>query len=187
MSDEELIARAQQGDRAAFGILVERHGSALLRFATSMARDATAGEDAVQDALTSAWNAVGSWRGSGTVRGWLFAVTRNAVLRAARRRQGEPADHDSLEALAEGACFGDTTELTDDRLARRSVVEKAMNQLSAADREVLMLCDVEQLGGAEAALACATTVEALRVRLHRARLRLLAAVRRVDPEVNHEG
>jgi RNA polymerase sigma-70 factor (ECF subfamily) len=187
VTDEELIAQAQRGERDAFGRLVERHGAALLRFASSITRNPALAEDAVQDALAAAWNGVGSWRGAGSVRGWLFAVTRNAVFRSLRRRAGEPDDHASLESLAEGACFGDPGELADEQLARREVVETALGMLSEPDRELLLLCDVEQLAAAEAAVVFGTSPETLRVRLHRARLRLLAAVRRVDPEMSHEG
>jgi RNA polymerase sigma-70 factor (ECF subfamily) len=63
------------------------------------------------------------------------------------------------------------------RLEEREWLARALARLSQADREVLILRDLEGLSGEETAAALGVTVRAMKSRLHRARLRLAAQLR----------
>ncbi|MCU0616093.1 MAG: RNA polymerase sigma factor [Gemmatimonadaceae bacterium] len=183
-SDATLLRATVAGDTTAFDQFVTRHAAHVHRFLASLGvRDADA-DDAMQDTFVAAWRGAHGFRGDGTARAWLFTIARNAVRHTARRRVGEP-DHfapldaaDSLDAIALAAGWGSASESsTADRV---QLVQVALQQLEALDRDILVLRDMEGLSGDETAAALELTLPAMKSRLHRARLRLAVIVRRLE-------
>jgi RNA polymerase sigma-70 factor (ECF subfamily) len=189
LDDAALIERVASGDRRAFTVLVERHGAALYRFLVPLVGDAAVAEDALQDAFAAVWRHAGTFRGASSGRTWLYTIARHAVTHRLRRHENRPGFAESLESLedlGDAAGWGDPS--SGDRvmaaLEDRDRVQKALATLSPEDRELLALVDVEELSVKEAAEAVGVGVAALKSRLHRARLRLLA---QLGKEVSHEG
>jgi RNA polymerase sigma-70 factor (ECF subfamily) len=187
MSDEKgaldltLLGNAGRGDRGAFDRLVARHRSALLAMLSGILRgNRPVAEDALQDALLSAWGAAASFRGDASVRTWLATLCRHAAIRRMRRRSGEPAAHESLEVLALAAGWGDASfdpERAASLAEDRDRLLTALGSLSDDDREVIALRDLAELSGPEAAAALGLPLATMKTRLLRARLRLLGALR----------
>lgn len=177
--DAELIARAAVGDREAFAEVVARHGAHVLRFARAIASDQAAAEDALQETFLAAWRGAASFRGDASVRSWLLTIARHAVYRQHRRRSGEPEALEPLPDLGYAAGWGSVEDPEAGALRRESRVlfERALEQLDAADREVLLLRDLEGFAGDEVAAMLGITTAAMKTRLHRARLRLATKVR----------
>jgi RNA polymerase sigma-70 factor (ECF subfamily) len=177
LSDAELLRRAAEGDRSGFDALVQRHQGAVFRFARMLSRQDADAEEVLQETFLAAWRGAARFRGESAVLTWLLAIARRAVLRQTRRRVGEPAEFDSLEALGSAAGWGDPRAGGLPRLDDRLELERALSTLAASDREVLVLRDVEGLSTSEAARVLGVEDAALRARLHRARLRLAARLR----------
>lgn len=175
--DAELIRRTAEGDKLAFAEIVARHQAAVFRFARSIARTDAEAEDALQDTFLSAWRASAGFRGDASLRTWLLTIARNAVLRLQRRRVDEPEEMQPLEELGVAAGWGDDgPETVALRKEARHVLTRALQQLSLADREILLLRDVEELSGVDVAAVLGVELSAMKTRLHRARLRLAAKV-----------
>ena len=175
--DEErlILARVAERDPDAIRKFVRANQGPVYRFARRLLRDPAVAEDVTQDTLLAAVRAADRHRG-GSVKAWLFTIARNRVASVRRRRVGEPSAHLPLEALGREAGWG----AEDDTLARielRSTLEVALQKISEEDRELLLLRDVEGLSGPETAEALGLSLAAMKSRLHRARLRLAAAVR----------
>jgi len=86
-STAALASRARDGDRGAFGALVERHWAPLVRLARSVVGDVEA-EDAVQEALVAAWRRLPSLRQPAAFPAWIErSVVRRCLRRARRARQ----------------------------------------------------------------------------------------------------
>ncbi len=171
-SDEDLVERCARGDRAAFDVLVDRHGPALYRFARRRCGGGGQAEDAVQDGLLAAWRGASTFRGEAAARTWLFQVVLHACRRGTRRRAGEPDLHERLE---EAEDLPSSDPGADARLdARRTTraLERALAGLPDESREVVLLRDVEGLPGDEAAEVLGITLAAMKSRLHRGRLEL---------------
>lgn len=161
-----------------------RHGDAIWRFLRGLAGTDEAAEDALQECFLAAWRARGSFRGAGSARSWLLTIARNALYRAHRRRTNEPSQFDSVESLEElGPAAGWGAEGSNEdleRLENREWIEAALGRLSDRDREILLLRDVEGLTNEEVSRSLGLSIPTMKSRLHRARLRLMAELRRME-------
>lgn len=178
--DVTLLRRAAAGEAGAFERLVGRHEAAVHRFVRTLTDDRGAAEDALQEAFVAAWRGAATFRGDASVRSWLFTIARHAVHRQFRRAAGAPApaDLEPLDALGLKAGWGGNDPETDAiQNERRDTVARALEALDPEDRRVLVLRDLEQLSGDEAAAVLGIGLPALKSRLHRARLRFAARVR----------
>ena len=184
-SDAELLAQTAAGDRSAFDRFVERHQAAVLRLLRTGAASEADAEDAFQEAFIAAWRAAASFSAGATARGWILTIARNALHRQYRRRVGEPAAFVPLDELERDAGWGseEPPDALLERLEDRASLERALGDLAPADREVLVLRDLEELSGEETAAVLGITLRAMKSRLHRARLRLAAALK----EGSHAG
>ncbi|MCB1009442.1 MAG: RNA polymerase sigma factor [Acidobacteria bacterium] len=175
-SDGGLLARAAAGDRKAFDAFVERHQSALYRFALALGATPEEGEDLIQETFLAAWRGASGFRSEGSARSWLFTTARRRYWRHRSRRE---VDLRPLAELGEEAGWGvsglaqQLAPRWEDRLTLAAVFES----LTDSDREVLVLVDLEGFSLTEAATNLEISLPALKSRLHRARLHLAAALR----------
>ena len=184
--DAELIRAAAAGDRTAFGELVVRHQASVHRFARALTGSPAAAEDVLQETFLAAWRHARTYRGESSLRSWLLTIARRQSFHLRRRPADESSSDDSLEQLAQAAGFAD--EAGPERAAmaaqRRARLSAALEALPPEDTEVLLLRDVEEFSGEETAGTLGLTMAAMKSRLHRARLRLAAALREEDADVS---
>lgn len=179
--DPELLERAAGGDRRAFERFVEEHEGAVFRYIRTRTDDPEVAEDALQETFIAAWRSADTFRGSGSARAWLLTIARNAVRRQYRRPAGAPDDFEPLDAAAVRAGWGrDPDEAWTDRIAAAQIVERGFETLSADDREVLVLRDLEGFGNGAVAEMLGLSLAAVKSRVHRARLRFMESVRGID-------
>ena len=172
VSDETLIGRIAAGDPAAFDRLVRRHQAAVYRFVRAAAptEDPAEAEEILRETFAAARRAAPRHRNESSARPWLLALARQTIDR--RHSRPREADLVSLRELARAAGWGAGGNgiAGDEDLA----VEAAFAALPPEDREILTLCDREYFTVDEAARVTGLSDAAVRTRLHRARLRLLA-------------
>lgn len=177
--DAMLLAQTAAGDGLAYEQLVSRHQAAVFRYLQATLRDVADAEDAMQETFVAAWRSAGRYRGEAAVRAWLLGIARNTARHSRRRRAGEPAEYVGLDALGTEAGWGN--EDPEEQLLaslRRSALQAAFERLTESDREILVLRDLEDLAGDAVANVLGLTLGAMKSRLHRARLRLAAEVRK---------
>lgn len=185
-SEDSLITRIARGDRAAFAALVETHVDAVTRYARSITRNPELADEAVQEAFLATYRGAGAFRGESSDRTWLLGITRRQALKAIRRRAGAPDpaamvdvfEEESLGALALEAGFAEDDPETAVAAAEcRKNLYDVLDRLPPPDREILVLRELEGLTAPEAAVVLGIGVDAVKSRLHRARLKLMGAVR----------
>jgi RNA polymerase sigma-70 factor (ECF subfamily) len=160
------------GDREAFEALVEQYLDRLYRAALRLTGSPQDAEDALQDALLSAYQHWGEFRHASAGGTWLYRITVNAALSRARRRRPEEYLTDT------GYGQPDVVDWSEDLARRveadelRSVLESGIVRLHEDYRVVLVLRDVEGLSTAEAATILDLSEAAVKSRLHRARVLL---------------
>lgn len=168
-SESNLIEKARTGDEAALSRLVELYAPRILRFGLKLCRDEQDARDVVQQTLLSLASHLGDFRGDSHLSSWLFAIARSHCIkqrtRGAAALPTEELDRAGLQVAA--------PEHAPDEAFSREELERALDgairALEPAQREVLVLRDVEGLSAAEVAESLGLSVEAVKSRLHRAR------------------
>jgi len=182
LTDEELLKRTAAGEREAFDELVVRHQAAVFRFARAATEGPAAAEDVLQETFLAAWRAAGTFQGRSAVRTWLLTIARNQAWHQRERVGRVPVDDVALPELGEAAGWGDQSpEDAAVRSQRLGRLARALASLGPEEREVLVLRELEELTGEETAAALGIGLAAMKSRLHRARLRLAAELRRSGP------
>jgi RNA polymerase sigma-70 factor (ECF subfamily) len=174
-SDAELLAAARQGDAAALEALLVRYQPHLYRFGLRMCGNVEDAGDVAQESLISMARALGDFRGDSSVSSWLYTIARRFCIRKRRRSKFAPPREESLDApgteavqrLADPAP-GPEEQATNRELA--TVLTHAIDALDPSHREVLVLRDVEGLSAPEVAKILGVSVDAVKSRLHRARV-----------------
>jgi len=161
-TDSELIARALSESRAeAFGMLVERHQSAVRRFLRHLTRgDAATADDLAQETFIGAYRGLARFRADSRFETWLLGIAYNRFR--SLRRQGHP------EAPQSGAEAGEALEPPAERLTDlQQDLASAMARLSEHEQTALRLCF--QFGLSHADIASATGWPLGTVKTHVAR------------------
>lgn len=174
-ADDELLLRIQGGDEQAFMALYHRRQAALYRFALHLSGSAAVAEDITQEVfLALLREGCGFDASRGTLSGYLFGIARKLVLRHLERaRPDVTLESDSDEAVLPQLAVDDDPMVD---LTKREGIEalhRAVQALPRRYREVVVLCDLEEVDYADAALALGCPIGTVRSRLHRARALLL--------------
>ena len=184
-SDDELLQSMLAGDEEALTVLYRRRQQGIYRFALQMCGSQALAEDITQEVflvLIHDGHTFDPARGS--LNGFLLGVARNHVLRRLQReRFYVPMDETSENGSRSGQASQAGGPLDD--LSRTEAIEsvrKAVLALPERYREVVALCDLQELSYAETAEVLGCAVGTVRSRLHRARALLIAKLRPATEE-----
>jgi RNA polymerase sigma-70 factor (ECF subfamily) len=160
---------------------LEADGDRLYRLALRVTRDPALAEDAVQEAFASALQHAASFRGDAKVSTWLHRIVYTKAIDLLRRRAREqPLEDDPAELGPEDdrlAHVSSWSRPPDELLASKEVLtalEEALRELTPLQRSVFELREMEGLPTEEVAESLSLSPGAVRVHLHRARLKLRA-------------
>jgi RNA polymerase sigma-70 factor (ECF subfamily) len=186
-SEQTLIERAREGDRAAFNGLVERYQHRAYALALRMLGNPDAAADVTQDAFISAFRAISSFRGGG-FQTWLFRIVANGCYDYHRARNRHPSV--SLDEALEreqtpDVVPGQESRLSDElveqywepeRSALRgetiALLERLLQRLPAEQRIAVILCDIQGMAYEEIAQVTDASLGTVKSRISRARAHL---------------
>ncbi len=167
-SEDGLVAASRNGDEAAFGALVRRHQQRVFRLAGRFFRRHQEVEDVAQETFLRAWEKLASYRGDAPFESWLTRICLNCCYQ--RLRRAKPEDPMPEEgAMAPDSPHGSPV---DERLDARRQVQRLLARLPATDRFILQLLHGEEWSVAEIAQSLGWTRVNVKVRAHRARVKL---------------
>ncbi len=171
MHDElDLIRKAQEGDRQAFGLLVRRYQDRLFSSVMHVVQHHDEAEDIVQDAFVKALTHLSTFQAKSSFYTWIYRIAFNAAVNRQRRRGNEkPRSYDGESPGAEPSDPGDGPG---DRLARAEqarVVQHALQRLGEPFRAVLVLREIDGFDYETISQVLGISVGTVRSRLHRAR------------------
>jgi RNA polymerase sigma-70 factor (ECF subfamily) len=178
-----LVRLAAAGDTEALNRLLMRAQEVAWRFSTAVCGHGGDAEDAMQEALIKTYRYVGQIREPEAFRPWLYRTVRNACLMGRRKKVGEPARLQSLDAVVPGHDGlrrrdardpGKNPEQLADNAALRRRLRTAFGKLPAPYRAVVFLREMEGLSTRDVAHVLGISEDNVKTRLHRARLQLQA-------------
>ena len=203
LTDDGLMRRMVAGDEEAFALLYKRKQASIYRFALHMSGNAAVAEDVTQEVFMSLIHDAGRFDPArGSLAGYLFGIARNHLRkRWEQDRRLVPLLTDAEEFSAPGSANGAQGSLhknngngngnghyapatsRDEFASIEAVarVRKAIGTLPENYREVVIVCELEEMSYEEAAAALGCPVGTVRSRLHRARAILLEKLRDAHP------
>lgn len=185
--DSDLVRRACSGDSSAADELANRYRKAAYLTAYQLLRNREDALDAAQDAFMRFFTHLDRFDRGRPVRPWLLRIVRNCSRDL--RRRGRVREADSLDT---GGWEGNQVEVVDpgpapSRAAERNELQKlvwqAMEQISEAHREILVLRDYQDLSYGEIAEILDIPIGTVMSRLHAARRRLRASITPLHPSL----
>ena len=166
ISDEMLLKRVAEGDKAAMHIMFARHRLRVFRFIRGRVRNAEIADDLVSQVFLDVWRSANRFEGRARVSTWLLSIARFKALSALRERSHETIDQDDLAGIVDAA---DTPDVALDRKETNAILRGCIDRLSPAHREIIDLVYYHEQSVAEASVIVGIPVATVKSRMFFAR------------------
>src|SRR5438552_236909 len=191
-SDEELMRRAQNGDRDAFSLLYERYSSAVLSYLYRMLGNVEDVESIGQEVFLRAFRFAPTYRFPEKLSTWLFTITRNLAINHARRRKRSPVRNVTelnLEGVEVSSDPYQVATRASDNVEKQEEIARilrALEDLPTDQKEVIVLGVFQDLTYAQMEAITGTKAVTLRSRMFNG-LRKLAKMIGAEIDVMQKG
>jgi RNA polymerase sigma-70 factor (ECF subfamily) len=195
-ADADVVARAREGDHAAFRVLVERYQGRAYRLALRVLRDEEQAQDVVQDAFLKAYGSLARFEGRSGFYTWLYRIVMNLCLDRKRRDRSD-REVEWSEDLSAAAVGHPEASVADpghsgphaeaERSELRAVVARAIEALPEDARRTIQLREIDGLSYKEIAETLGIPKGTVMSRLHYARRRLQESLRAAGMDPFAEG
>lgn len=150
-----------------FAKIVHDYSPRLIALAQGIVGGRDAAEDVVQDALVKAFRKRESWRGEGSMSTWLYTIVYREAVSAVRRRR--EFSRELPDIVAESDEAREEWEVTEENIGR---MRRALELLPPTDRTLVTLFYMDDKSVREIGVICSLSETNVKVRLHRARIKL---------------
>lgn len=175
MPDNVLVERTQQGDQAAFGLLVEKYQYRMAKLVSRYIHDSSEVEDVCQEAFIKAYRAIGSFRGESAFYTWLYRIAvntaKNYLISQGRRPPKADIDADDAAQTEVGTVMREIDTPESNILTREiaETVNRVVEQLPDDLKMAITLREIEGLSYDEIAEVMGCPIGTVRSRIFRAR------------------
>ncbi|MEK7230711.1 MAG: RNA polymerase sigma factor RpoE [Pseudomonadota bacterium] len=174
--DQQLVERAQRGDKKAFELLVVKYQRKLARLLSRFVRDASEVEDVTQEAFIKAYRALPSFRGDSAFYTWLYRIgintAKNYLVSLGRRAPTVTGvDSEEAEGIEEGDQLRDLNTPENQMMSRQlaETVNQALQELPEELRTAITLREIDGMSYEEIAQIMNCPIGTVRSRIFRAR------------------
>jgi RNA polymerase sigma-70 factor (ECF subfamily) len=177
-SDEELIAAFREGRLDAFNLLVERYKHQLVNFAYRFLGDYDEADDVAQETFIRLYRNKDSYRPVAKFSTWLYTIAANLAKTQLRRRKRHAIfsltreRDEGEERMMEIPDVRYAADAVADSSLKQEIIEQALNSISPKYREVVVLCDVQELTYEEICAITGLNIGTVKSRLNRGRAQL---------------
>ena len=184
--ERAMVRQAQKGDKAAFEILVHRHQHRVFAVARGILKRQEDVEDVAQQVFVKAYFSLKRFDQRAAFSTWLYKITVNECWDLLRKRKARPLVYESDFSEEQSRQYTATEREatkgpdTGDRIAMRQQLETLLSQLDKRDRAMLILKEVEGFSVEEIADSMGLNANTVKVRLFRARKRIVEYSRREE-------
>jgi RNA polymerase sigma-70 factor, ECF subfamily len=186
--ERQLIRRAQKGDKVAFEVLVQRHQHRVFAVARGILKRQEDVEDIAQQVFVKAYFSLKRFDQRAAFSTWLYKITVNECWDLLRKRKARPLIYEADFSEEQSRQFSATEQEADsgpdtsERMAMRQRLDNMLAQLDERDRAMLVLKEVEGFSVEEIAETLSLNANTVKVRLFRARRRIVEYARRENKE-----
>jgi RNA polymerase sigma-70 factor, ECF subfamily len=174
--DQQLVERAQRGDKHAFELLVAKYQRRLGRLISRFVRNSAEAEDVTQDAFIKAYRALPAFRGDSAFYTWLYRIGINTaknhlVAQGRRAPTSTPFDAEEAEDFEDAALLHEVATPENELMSKQvvEVVNASLQELPDDLRTALTLREIEGLSYEEIAVVMNCPIGTVRSRIFRAR------------------
>jgi len=174
--DQQLVTRAQSGDKLAFGLLVEKYQRKLARLLSRFIRDPAEVEDVTQEAFIKAYRALPAFRGDSAFYTWLYRIgintAKNYLMAMGRRAPtSTEVEAEEAEGFEEGEQLRDINTPESVLLSNEiaATVNSTIERLPEELRTAIQMREIEGMSYEDIAKAMNCPIGTVRSRIFRAR------------------
>jgi RNA polymerase sigma-70 factor (ECF subfamily) len=188
-TDEALIGSFQEGNEAAFTIIVGRYKDPLVNFVYRYLGDYSDADDVVQETFVRLYNNRHAYKPIAKFSTWLYTVAANLAKTQLRRRKRMFAfsrtrgSDEERDAPVEIPDQGESTDARADRALRQELIQRALDELPPKFREAVVLCDIQDLSYEEICAITGVNIGTVKSRLSRGRALLQKLLKNVKEEL----
>lgn len=138
-NDGELVARAENGDSAAFEELVERHYAVVVTAGYVVLRDMDSARDCAQDAFLEAASTLGTLRDKAKFSAWIYGISRRKAIYVLRR---QTLHREAMRAMSDEARSAGAVRTPSEQMGKNeklASIRRALGELDEIYREVIVL------------------------------------------------
>lgn len=182
---ELIIAKVKEGDMAAFNVLIDEHKAMAFTLALKLMKNREDAEEVAQDAFLKAYKNIHQFEGNAKFSTWLYTIVYNTALTRLRKKKIQTTDLDfhqeeNLASYSESDKEWHRLQKSE----RSGYIKEALELLSSEDQVVITLFYLSENSLQEICEITNWELSNVKVRLHRARKRLLKALEQLlDTEV----
>jgi RNA polymerase sigma-70 factor, ECF subfamily len=185
-SDEAaLVRRVQARDEIAFRDIVERYQAKVFSIIYGILRNHNDAEDIAQQVFSKIYFSIQNFDFRSSLLTWIYKITVNECYDYLRKKRVRKLVYESdfseedAQRMQNTEAATDQTPAVDTQLARKDLIGKLLSRLSAEDRSLLMLKEVEGHSVEELAQMTGMNENTIKVKLFRARQKLVKASQRL--------
>lgn len=183
-NDQLCIDKVLKGDTNAYSFLVEKYKDMVYSLALKIIKDRTESEEAAQDSFIKAFKSLDRFKGDAKFSTWLYKITYNNCMDRVKK-QSKRRHLTEIDEVVENkiGAIEDTLE-TIEKKERSQILRECINFLPEDEKSILWLFYFEELSLKEIIEVTSLTESNIKVKLYRARKRLLTIVQeKVEPEI----
>lgn len=189
LTDENYIEKTLKGDSNAFAFLIDKYKDMVFTLAIKMIKSREEAEEVSQDAFLKAYKYLPNFKGDSKFSTWLYKIAYNASLDAIKKKKSEyntiTIDEITINYIASVETILDGIE----RKERAEIINNCLEQLAEDEKAILLFFYFKELSLKEIIEITSLSEANVKVKLHRARKKLLSIVKNtVEPElISHYG
>jgi len=169
MTDEMIMEAVKRGELQQASVLFERYNKRIFNFLARMTMDRDLAEDLTQNVFLRIIKYRSSYKEGARFQSWIYQVARNIFSDHYQAHKNRIADFVDVEKVSDYMPDPEESEMLDER---EKLLHKSLARLGEEQRELLILTRFQQMKYEEVALIMDTTVANIKVKVHRAIVKL---------------
>lgn len=171
-SDEFIIECVINGDRNSYALLVDRYKDKVYSLIFGIVRDEETAKELAQDVFIKAYTGLKKFRGESGFSTWIYRIAYNTAISETRKRKAQMHSFDEQLEKASSLDMSEVQETEEMLELKKGLLHKALNELEAEDRLILLLYYFEEQTVEEISLSSGLTKANVKVKLFRLRNKL---------------